>query len=237
MTPRIRMILAGLSIVCSFGGGTVPALAAEDGPQTSNIEFDFTLDAVSDYRFRGVSLSDRDPAVQPSLTITHSSGLHAGVWGSNVADNGGDDIEVDVTAGYGFKLAGFDADLGGVYYLYPGAGSANYVEALASLSHGVGPATLGVQAGYVPRQNPTGNQDSLYLAVTGSAPIAGPISASGSFGRENGAFGDHKLDWSLGLDADLGKGFSASLSYVDTRHAFAGDNGRAGVVLKASKSF
>ena len=51
---------------------------------------DLSLGAVSDYRFRGISLSNKDPAFQPSVTVTHKSGAYASVWGSNIADNGGD---------------------------------------------------------------------------------------------------------------------------------------------------
>src|SRR3546814_13249576 len=49
--------------------------------------------AVSDYRYRGISRSDEDPALQASVTVQGDSGLYAGVWGSTL---GGID---DVTTG------------------------------------------------------------------------------------------------------------------------------------------
>jgi uncharacterized protein (TIGR02001 family) len=39
---------------------------------------------VSDYRFRGISQTDKDFAVQGGLTVSHESGLYASVWGSSV---------------------------------------------------------------------------------------------------------------------------------------------------------
>ncbi len=83
--------------------------APQTAPQSSSavptgkegpFSIDLSLAAVSDYRFRGTSLSNKDPVFQPSLTLTHKSGLYASVWGSNITDNGGDNIEVDLVGGY-----------------------------------------------------------------------------------------------------------------------------------------
>ena len=38
----------------------------------------------TDYRFRGVSQTDRDPEVFGGFDFTAENGLYAGVWGSNV---------------------------------------------------------------------------------------------------------------------------------------------------------
>ncbi|MBC8027053.1 MAG: hypothetical protein H7Y89_13755 [Steroidobacteraceae bacterium] len=66
-------------------------------------QFSADLRAVSDYEFRGVSLSARDPALQASIDYTFGdSGFSAGVWASNV-DFGADydaDVEVDYYADY-----------------------------------------------------------------------------------------------------------------------------------------
>src|SRR3546814_20629222 len=40
---------------------------------------------VSDYRYRGISRSDEDPALQASVTVQGDSGLYAGVWGATLA--------------------------------------------------------------------------------------------------------------------------------------------------------
>ena len=39
----------------------------------------------SQYIFRGLTQTDRDPAMQGNFDINHSSGLYLGMWGSNVS--------------------------------------------------------------------------------------------------------------------------------------------------------
>lgn len=53
---------------------------------TLNDDFSLALEAglFSDYRSRGISQTQGDPAVQGSATLTHSSGLYVGAWSSNV---------------------------------------------------------------------------------------------------------------------------------------------------------
>lgn len=230
-------IYAGSTHPFRGGSYSAPPSAAERIEPEPVFDVEIGADIVSDYRFRGVSLSSRNPAFQPSFTLTHRSGARVGLWGTNIADNGGDDIEVDVMAGYGFSVAGFDLDLSGVYYLYPGAGSANYLELIGTIERSFGDRTLGLLAAYVPSQDATGNEDSVYLAIHGSSPVAGPVSARGSVGWENGAFGNDKLDWALGLGLDLGKGFSAGVDYIDSYRARAGRDGDAAAVFRLGKYF
>ena len=195
---------------------------------------------MSDYRFRGVSLSNKDFALQPYLTVKHESGLYAGVWASNIADNAGDDLEVDLYAGFsgGEELT---YDIGATYYLYPGVSSFNYVEFTGKLGSTIGPATVGVQLSYVPSQDNTGNQDNIYYGTNATIALPdSPISIVGSMGIEDGAFsvGDEKVDWSLGLTAAV-SGFTLGASYVDTnrRSTFAFKDSSAGVVFSVSYGF
>ncbi|HEY7740572.1 MAG TPA: TorF family putative porin, partial [Steroidobacteraceae bacterium] len=50
----------------------------------ANAEVSYTVTAVSDYDFRGVSLSAKDPALQASIDYAHDSGFYAGAWASNI---------------------------------------------------------------------------------------------------------------------------------------------------------
>ena len=81
-----------------------PAFAQEEEAE-GPVSVDVTLAVVSDYRFRGVSLSDKDIAVQPGITVSHESGIYVGAWASNIAENAGSDLELDIFAGF----AGGDA--------------------------------------------------------------------------------------------------------------------------------
>ena len=40
---------------------------------------------VSDYRFRGISQTNLQPAIQGSITLTHASGFYASVWSSSTS--------------------------------------------------------------------------------------------------------------------------------------------------------
>jgi uncharacterized protein (TIGR02001 family) len=86
-----------------------------------------TVTALSDYDFRGVSLTAKDPALQASIDYAHDGGFYAGAWASNI-DYGSEidgDIELDLYTGYAWETeGGMGWDLGIVWYMYPGS-SAN----------------------------------------------------------------------------------------------------------------
>lgn len=217
----------------SFSGA---AFAQDEEGAASAFDIVGGVAVVSDYRFRGVSLSDKDFAVQPTLTIKHSSGLYLGVWGSNLAANPGDDIEADLYAGFAGGSGPVTYDIGATYYMYPGVSAFNYLELTGKLGTTVGPATLGAQVSYVPSQDNTGNQDNIYLGTNAAIGIPNtPLTLTGSVGYEDGAFGANKVDWSLGVTASK-YGFTAGVSYVDTNR-FIGGLGDAGVVFSLSYGF
>lgn len=235
--------LAAVSVAMSALAVSAPAFAQEEAAAeeaSGPITISGGAAVVSDYRFRGVSLSDKDFAFQPTLTITHESGLYAGIWGSNIAENAGDDIEVDLYAGFsgGEELT---YDIGATYYLYPGVSSFNYVEFTGKLGSTLGPATIGVQLSYVPSQDNTGNNDNIYYGTNATIALPNsPISIVGSIGTEDGAFtaGNEKVDWSLGLTAAV-SGFTLGASYVDTnrKSIFAFEDSKAGVVFSVAYFF
>lgn len=232
--------LAAMSVAMSALAISAPAFAQEEEAESGPITISGGVTGVSDYRFRGVSLSDKDIAIQPTLTVKHESGFYVGVWGSNLAENSGDDIEVDLYAGF----SGGDAvtyDIGATYYVYPGVSSLNYFEFTGKLGTTVGPATIGGQVSYVPSQDNTGNTDNIYVATNASIALPdSPISIVGSVGIEDGAFspGSSKLDWSLGLTANV-SGFTVGASYVDTdrKSTFAFKDSSAGVVFTLAYFF
>ena len=57
---------------------------------------------VSDYRFRGISQTNRRFAIQGTVSVSHSSGVYATVWGSSIDDYvaAGADAELDLIIGY-----------------------------------------------------------------------------------------------------------------------------------------
>jgi uncharacterized protein (TIGR02001 family) len=168
----------------------------------------------SDYRFRGVSQSDRQMAVQGGITIAHQSGLYAGAWASNLAGwgtFGGANMELDLIGGYKARLAdNATLDVGLTWYMYPGgADKTDVAEPYAKLTGTAGPATLTAGVAYAPRQqaigkwyetgtdaangvynHPGAKDDNLYLWGDGAAAIPGtPFTAKAHIGHSRGQDG------------------------------------------------
>jgi uncharacterized protein (TIGR02001 family) len=108
-------------------------------------DFSATVTAVSDYDFRGVSLSSLNPGLQASVDFAAANGFYAGVWAGNI-DYGSTidgDIEVDIYLGFaGETGGGVGWDVGAVDYTYPDSSASltkskieDYIEFYASLSY------------------------------------------------------------------------------------------------------
>ncbi|RZM05039.1 MAG: hypothetical protein EOP68_18995, partial [Sphingomonas sp.] len=114
----------------------------------------------SDYRFRGVSQSDEQLAVQGGVTISHESGIYGGFWGSNLAGwgtFGGANMELDLIAGFKLPVGGGTLDVGATWYMYPGGfNNTDFIEPYAKLSGTVGPVALTAGVAYAPKQEALG---------------------------------------------------------------------------------
>jgi uncharacterized protein (TIGR02001 family) len=217
---RIRD-LAGLLALAGLLPLAAPASAADLG---GGLGLNGGATLTSDYRFRGISRSNEDPAIQGSLTLSHESGFYAGAWASSLDDNprlGGG--EVDLYGGWAGEIAsGTDLDVGLTYYAFPDGeerlGGNDYLEPYARVSHTLGPVRATVGAAYAWSQAATGNDDNLYLFTDLSAGIpATRFTVKAHAGYSNGGMaptGDY-LDWSLGVDAVAGP-VTLGVAYVDT---------------------
>jgi uncharacterized protein (TIGR02001 family) len=100
----------------------LPSLA-----QTATPDYAFSgnLGIFSDYRFRGISQTNKNPAVQGGVDLSMKNGLYLGNWNSNVdsAQYNGANIEMDFYGGWKATFGDFGLDLGGIYYSYPGSGA------------------------------------------------------------------------------------------------------------------
>jgi uncharacterized protein (TIGR02001 family) len=250
----MRTTILGLSAVALAAIAT-PALA-EDAPAS-----DFTVTGgatvVSDYRFRGISQTDKRVALQGTFTVAHSSGLYATVWGSSVDDYiaAGSDAELDLIAGWSGTYGGTTFDVGVLYYYYPGAESlvpgyaSDFFEPYASVKHTFGPVTAKLSAAYAPKQNAlsigAGKEDNLYVAGDLSAAVPGtPLSVSAHLGHSFGpsylTIGDEYTDWSVGASYTWNH-LTFGVSYVDTDKSLFSPSGRniskAGVVGSVGVAF
>lgn len=80
----------------------------------------------SDYRFRGISQTFQQPAIQGGIDYSHASGLYLGNWNSNVSGETFVDgtIEMDLYGGFKKAFGDVTLDVGLLQYLYPGAKNA-----------------------------------------------------------------------------------------------------------------
>jgi uncharacterized protein (TIGR02001 family) len=213
----------------------------ESGPALSvdNESFlvEATLSLVSDFRRGGMSSTRGKPALQGSVAVEHKSGLFGSLWASNVANNGGADIEVDVALGYAFEIGGgLDAEIGIIGYAFPGVNNSSYVELQGALSSEFGPATIGVSVAYSPAQGNIGDRDNIYFGTAAELPLKTiPMTLRASMGIEDGAFGDKKVDWSLGANYVLW-GFDLGADYVDSARTFGTPDAGPTVVVSISKT-
>ena len=97
----------------------VPGFAAAQAasPITGNMSL------VSDYRFRGLTQTFEEPALQGGFDYAHSSGIYLGNWNSAISDNffAGSPLEMDFYGGYKGAAGPLGYDVGVLYYYYPGS--------------------------------------------------------------------------------------------------------------------
>jgi uncharacterized protein (TIGR02001 family) len=190
------------------------------------------LGAVSDYRYRGVSLSGDHPAVQGSITVEHESGLYGELWTSTLGRTDPANIELDFTGGYEKDLSKhLSFDLSATSYVYPHAASDNYVEGTAKATANFGAASTSLGVSFAPAQRGTRDdigrrRDNTYVFAEGALDLPKtPVTLNAHLGYERGAFDNvergGKWDWSFGGEVKL-KPMKLGLSYVGS-NADGGD--------------
>ena len=109
--------------------------AVEPGPVTANIT------VVNDYRYRGLSQSNFQPAIQGGFDYAHESGFYIGNWNSSISwisditstlpgnKSVSAPVEMDFYAGFKHEWKkGFAADFGVLQYYYPTSGSTGFAQ-------------------------------------------------------------------------------------------------------------
>jgi uncharacterized protein (TIGR02001 family) len=92
----------------------------------------------SNFLVRGHSQTNTEPAVQGSLSKTFENGVYVGTWGSNIAFDGG--LELDVFTGWTGESNDFSWDVGVLHHNYPnqpfheGGLTSNFTEYYGKLS-------------------------------------------------------------------------------------------------------
>ena len=69
-----------LTVSLLMSSVSVFAEEATTSESTPTITVAGSMAMLTDYRFRGVSMSNRDPAVQGALNFSHKSGVYLRLW-------------------------------------------------------------------------------------------------------------------------------------------------------------
>lgn len=211
MKKLFRFLPFALSGLTLMGACDIRADAAPEHALTGN------LSLASDYRFRGISQTWKQPALQGGFDYSHAGGLYLGTWASNVSGNSynnGAGLELDVYGGWKFALAqDLSLDIGVLAYVYPAArlnsapGVATdekytNVDVYGGMSFGPFSAKLSVAAT---------DYFGLGAATAGYAYFSGLPARGGSKGSSY-------LDLSYSADIGGGLTLGAHLGRLDVRH-------------------
>lgn len=217
-----------------------PALSQEAPASDRDFTVSASATVTSDYRFRGVSHSDKRIAVQEDIGIAHSLGLYAGLWGSSIDSdtpiNGGADEEMNFYGGLKKTFWGVTLDGGWHYFFYPDHDSgafarshANILETFIAARHKFALVSAGVELDYSPKQKSLASglrpiestQDNIYLQgeLSGTTPGI-PISLSAHVGRTFGPSyltytEENYTDWKLTAACTWSR-LTVTVGYLDT---------------------
>ena len=231
-----------LTAVSSMAFSCGTALAQTPAAPASPHTFTGNVGLYSQYIFRGLTQTNRDPALQGGFDYSHSSGLYAGTWASNIswlkdtippAYSGGGSLEWDFYGGFKNTIgkSDFTYDVGLLYYYYPGDVTPGFVKAdtlevygalgwkwiTAKYSYSLNNKTFGV----------TDSRGTWYLDLSADVPLGetgltlnlhyGKQKYDGNGGLNNALFSYE--DWKIGVSYALPKDFTIGAFYTDTSSA------------------
>jgi uncharacterized protein (TIGR02001 family) len=181
-----KLLTAAVSAALLAGFGATAAQAFDD--ISGNIAL------VSDYRFRGISQTGEDAAVQGGFDASFEPGFYIGTWASSVdfgdlppgAGSFGT-MEIDYYAGWSGPIGDTDfaIDVGYAYYQYPGD-----------------------------TQDPKGDYQEFHITPSWKDLSLG-VTYSDDYYAETGKFWYYAADYSLSFAEDFSLGFHAGYNDFD----------------------
>jgi uncharacterized protein (TIGR02001 family) len=147
------------AIAAAISGLFAPAVFAQAAPAPEPSPVTANVTVVNDYRFRGISQTNYQPAIQGGFDYAHESGLYIGNWNSTInwvsnttANTVKAPLEMNFYGGFKKELIapGFASDFGVLQYYYPQSGgpypdismlNPNTTEIYAAQNYTLGPVT------------------------------------------------------------------------------------------------
>jgi uncharacterized protein (TIGR02001 family) len=208
----------------------------------------FNAGVVTDYRYRGISQSRLQPALQGGVDFT-AGAFYLGAWGSTIKwikdapYNGDANVEIDLYGGYKGEISkGVTYDIGALAYQYPSnklKPSANTFEVYGAIT--AGHVTAKYSHSTTNLFGAANSKGSGYLDISATFDVGG-FAVTPHIGRQtvkNNSASSY-TDYSLAISKEI-SGITWSATLVDTNIAVIGgagkDLGKAGIVLGAKMAF
>jgi len=210
------------TLIAAAIGSLASVAHAADAPEST---LAFNAGAVSEYRYRGISQSRLQPALQGGADYTDKSGFYIGAWGSSIKwikDAGGNaPMELDLYGGYKGTAGDVAYDVGFLRYEYARnklTPDANTNEVYGALTYGIYTAKYSLSTsnlfGFADSKN------SGYLDLSAALDLGNGYSLTPHLGHQtvagNGNSKYSYTDYALTLGKDLGSGLSATAALIGT---------------------
>ena len=248
----MKKALLAVAVASTFMAGFVHAEDAKPDNEVS-----FNAGVASDYRYRGISQTRLDPALQGGADYTNNpTGFYAGTWLSSIKwtkdAGGGGDVEWDLYAGKRGEITkDVTYDVGVLSYVYPSNGLGN-VAGLANANTteiygqvGTGPFYIKYSSSVTNLFGIENSKGSGYLDIGGNFDVTNGYTINVHAGHQtvsnSSALG--YTDWKLGVTKDFGV-VTGALAVIGTNtSSYVGpapdykNMGKTALVLSISKTF
>jgi uncharacterized protein (TIGR02001 family) len=250
----MKKLVLAVAVTAAFAGSIAHA---EDKKPDNEVSFNASI--VSEYRYRGISQSRLEPALQGGADYTNNpTGFYAGTWLSTIKwikdtpGAGSTPAEWDLYAGKRGEITkDVSYDVGGLAYVYvnnklgnvPGSANANTFEIYGQV--GYGPAYAKYSYSLTNLFGFADSHGSGYLDIGANFDVAQGLQLNLHAGHQtvknNSAFS--YTDWKVGVTKDFGVA-SVALAYIGTNtDSYVGpapdskNLGKKSLVLSVSKTF
>ncbi|HEX4235573.1 MAG TPA: TorF family putative porin [Caldimonas sp.] len=232
----LALAALGVQAQTTAPAAPAPAASAAEAPK-SDWSISGNAGLFSDYRFRGVSQTNRKPAFQGGFDIAHASGFYVGNWNSNVdsAFYNGANIEMDFYGGFKYPVGPVTLDGGVYYYYYPGSGdvAGSFKINNTELYIGASYQTYSIKYSYAVSDffGIDDSKGSWYLEANGTYDLGNGFGLVGHLGyqalKKNARFTeiggttlvDNVTDWKIGATYDWNS-WVFGAAYVSTNRDF-----------------
>lgn len=209
------MKIVWVTILIPLMVGSTATYAQDAG---SGFSIDGYIGGLTDYRDRGLSLTDGGLAVVASIGAFHDNGFYGGFDAAKINTFTGGNFRTELFAGYsldrGDYVYDFSVELDTIY----GDTSQYYPEFKATISRDFGIAFTRAGAAYAPGgrwSNPQSQSFYTFADLEIPVPTLPSLTVIGHVGRDFRSDVRNLWDWSIGLSVFVGD-VELSLSYDDS---------------------